>query len=169
MVATSHIWRFIYIYFKHTYLFIWPCQALAAAYMVFSFHRGKQDTWLWCENSFNCSMLDPAPWPGIEPGPPAMGEQSCSYGTTRESKHKFKYIMVLKNERFNSSIILRFSSPQIATCSKWLPYWKVEIRDMAVVTENSVGYLGLDSHPGSATHHFCEFKQNTWLWGPISS
>ena len=37
-------------------------------------------------------------------------------------KHKFKYIMVLKNERSSSSIILRFSSPQIATCSKWLPY-----------------------------------------------
>ena len=32
----------------------------------------------------SCSMWDLAPWPGIEPGPPALGAQSLSHWTTRE-------------------------------------------------------------------------------------
>ena len=32
----------------------------------------------------SCSMWDLAPWPGIEPGPPALGTQSPSHWTTRE-------------------------------------------------------------------------------------
>ena len=32
----------------------------------------------------SCSMRDLVPWPGIEPGPPALGAQSPSHWTTRE-------------------------------------------------------------------------------------
>ena len=32
----------------------------------------------------SCSMWDLAPWPGIKPGPPALGAQSLSHWTTRE-------------------------------------------------------------------------------------
>ena len=31
-----------------------------------------------------CSMRDLVPWPGIEPGPPALGAQSLTHWTTRE-------------------------------------------------------------------------------------
>ena len=36
----------------------------------------------------SCSMWDLAPWPGIEPGPPALGAQSLSHWTTREVPEK---------------------------------------------------------------------------------
>ena len=32
----------------------------------------------------SCSMWDIVPWPGIEPGPPALGAQNLSHRTTRE-------------------------------------------------------------------------------------
>ena len=32
----------------------------------------------------SCGMWDLAPWPGIEPGPPAVGAQRLSHWTTRE-------------------------------------------------------------------------------------
>ena len=34
--------------------------------------------------SFSCGRWDLIPWPGIEPGPPALGAQSLSHWTTRE-------------------------------------------------------------------------------------
>ena len=33
---------------------------------------------------FSCSMWDLFPWPGLEPGPPALWVQSLSHWTTRE-------------------------------------------------------------------------------------
>ena len=33
---------------------------------------------------FSCGMWDLVPWPGIEPGPPALGARSLSHRTTRE-------------------------------------------------------------------------------------
>ena len=32
----------------------------------------------------SCSMWDLVPWPGNEPGPPALGAQRLSHRTTRE-------------------------------------------------------------------------------------
>ena len=34
--------------------------------------------------TLSCSMWDLVPWPGIEPGSPALGAQSLSHWTTRE-------------------------------------------------------------------------------------
>ena len=33
---------------------------------------------------FGCDMWDLVPWPGIEPGSPALGAQSLSHWTTRQ-------------------------------------------------------------------------------------
>ena len=35
----------------------------------------------------SCGMWDLVPWPGIEPGPRALGVQSLSHWTTREVRH----------------------------------------------------------------------------------
>ena len=48
-------------------LFIWMCWVLVAACRIFS-----------------CSMWDLVLWPGINPGPPALGAQSLSHWTTRK-------------------------------------------------------------------------------------
>ena len=35
-------------------------------------------------HSLSCSIWDPVPWPGIEPGPPALGAWSLNHWATRE-------------------------------------------------------------------------------------
>ena len=49
--------------------FFWLHQVLVVAHRVFDLH---------------CLMWDLVPWPGIKPGPAALGMQSLSHGTTRE-------------------------------------------------------------------------------------
>ena len=63
-------------FFKNTYMyvFIWLLQALVAAHRIFSFG-------MW---TLSCGMWDLVPWPGIQPGPPALRVLSLSHGTTRE-------------------------------------------------------------------------------------
>ena len=51
------------------------CQVLVAICEIFSFG-------IW---SLSYGMWDLVPWPGIEPGPPALGAQSLSHWTTREA------------------------------------------------------------------------------------
>ena len=50
------------------------CWVLVAAWGIFS-------CVIW---TLSCGMWDLVPWPGIKPGPPALGEQSLNYLTTRE-------------------------------------------------------------------------------------
>ena len=38
----------------------------------------------WAALGLSCCMQDLAPYPGIEPRPPALGAQSLSHWTTRE-------------------------------------------------------------------------------------
>ena len=59
---------------KKNYLFIWLCRVLVAACGIFS--CGMQ--------TLSCGMWDPAPRPGIEPGPPVLGARILSHWTTRE-------------------------------------------------------------------------------------
>ena len=40
----------------------------------------------WGMWTLSCSMWDLIPWPGIEPGTPALGTQSLSHWTTKESE-----------------------------------------------------------------------------------
>ena len=56
------------------YLLIWLCWILVAAHGIFSCS-------MW---TLSCGMWGLVPWPGIKPGPPALGAQRCSHWTTRE-------------------------------------------------------------------------------------
>ena len=56
------------LFLKNIYLFIWLRQVLVLACGIFS-----------------CGIWDLVPWPGIEPGPPALGVRSLSHWTIREA------------------------------------------------------------------------------------
>ena len=61
-------------FFFNIYLFIWLCQVLVVAHRIFS-------CVIW---TLSCVMWNLVPWPGTEPGPPALEMQSLSHWTTRE-------------------------------------------------------------------------------------
>ena len=62
------------LYFLKKHLFIWLCRVLVAALGILSC----------CVRSLSCGMWGLVPWPGIKPGPPALGVRSLSHWTTRE-------------------------------------------------------------------------------------
>ena len=66
---------FIYLFI---YLFIWSCCVFGVADGIFSL---RCDMW-----TLACGRWDLVPWPGIEPGPPALGTWSLSHRTTRKSQ-----------------------------------------------------------------------------------
>ena len=82
VIVTGVSW-YLTIFFLQSlfsfYLCIWLCQVLVATWRIFS-------CGLWTP-----SMWDLVPWPGIEPGPPALGAWSLSHWTTSE----FPLIVVL--------------------------------------------------------------------------
>ena len=63
-------------FFKNIYLFIWLYRILIGACRIFDFHCGML--------TLSCGMWNLVFWPGIEPGPPALGARSLSHWTTRE-------------------------------------------------------------------------------------
>ena len=75
LVLTMWPWgsSFIYLF---TCLFIWLSRVLVMVCRIFS----------WGMWTLSCSMWDLVPWPGIEPGTPALGAQSLSHWTTKESE-----------------------------------------------------------------------------------
>ena len=60
--------------------------------------------------ALSCGMWDLVPWPGMEPGPPALGARSLNHWTTREVP-----IFILKSS---------FSSPRIWV---WKMLWNTEV------------------------------------------
>ena len=42
---------------------------------------------IWLHQDLSCGMWDLVPWPGIEPGLPALGASSLSHWTNREVSH----------------------------------------------------------------------------------
>ena len=70
-----------------SYLFIWLHQVLAAAWGIFS----------WGMQTLSCGLWDLVPWPGIEPGTPALAAQCLSYWTTREVLEGFLKIPSSEN------------------------------------------------------------------------
>ena len=66
-VKTRHLFQLLILLRIYISLIIWLFQVLAAA----------------C-GTFSCGKWDLFPWPGIEPGPPALGAWSLSHWTTRE-------------------------------------------------------------------------------------
>ena len=69
---------FIYYLF---YLFILAALGLSMACRIFIAACGLFSCGTW---TLGCGMWDLVPWPGIEPGPPALGVQSLTHWTTRE-------------------------------------------------------------------------------------
>ena len=70
-----------FILLLNIYLFIWLHQVLIVAHRIFivagrifNFNRP----------TLSCGIWDLVPWPGIEPGSPALGVQSLSHWSTRE-------------------------------------------------------------------------------------
>ena len=61
-------------FFLNIYLFVWIHQILVATSKIFT--CGMQ--------TLSYSMWDLVPWPGIEPGPLALGAQSLSHWTSRK-------------------------------------------------------------------------------------
>ena len=61
------LWDVYFYLFIFKYLFIWWCWVFVVARMIFS-----------------CNMWDIVLWPGIKPGPPALGVLSLSHWTTRK-------------------------------------------------------------------------------------
>ena len=70
-----------FFFFFNVYLSIWLCQVLVAARRIFVAACGIFSCGMW---SLSCVMWDLGLWPGIEPGPPALGAWSLSDWTTRE-------------------------------------------------------------------------------------
>ena len=56
------------------YIYLFGCARSQLSCWIFSCHL----------KTLSCSMWDLVPWPGMEPGPPALGAQSLSHWTTRE-------------------------------------------------------------------------------------
>ena len=74
---------FIFIYFAHTGSQWWH-----SGLSIFIAGRGIFSCGMW---TLDCSMWDLAPWPGIEPRPPALGECGVlATGSPEESLRSFK-------------------------------------------------------------------------------
>ena len=71
-----------FLFFSFKYLFIWLRRVLVAARGIFI--AGAGSLVAACGIFFSCGMQDLVPWPGIEPGPPALGTWSLNRWATRE-------------------------------------------------------------------------------------
>ena len=74
-------------FFKKTYFysFIWLLlQTTALSTHLFPFLKKIFIFISWAMLGLSCGMWDLVPWPGIEPGPPALGVLSLGHWTTRE-------------------------------------------------------------------------------------
>ena len=92
----SHYFFEYFFFKKNIYLFFWLCWVLAVACGIFfvvacgTFTAACRifscSMWtLSCSlRTLSCGMWDLVPWPGIEPGPPALGAWNLSHWTTRE-------------------------------------------------------------------------------------
>ena len=58
--------------------------------------------------TFSWGMWNLVPWPGMEPGPPALGAQSLSHWTTREVPVVSFYLQVISNRKI-ARIQINFS------------------------------------------------------------
>ena len=75
----------IFSVFLKYLLFIWPCQVLVEAHGIFL--KISYDIWI-----LSCGLWDLVPWPGMEPGPLALGAGSLSLWTPRKSQQWFLFL-----------------------------------------------------------------------------
>ena len=85
---TSHCMGHIDFFFFNIYLFIWLHRVLVAARGIFLAA---------CRIFLAACMWDLVPWPGIKPGPPALGARSLNHWTTREvpGPHRLFFFLII--------------------------------------------------------------------------
>ena len=109
------------------YLFVclfWLHRVLVVALGIFVVARGIFRCGMWdllveaCR-IFSCGMWDLLPWPGIEPGPPALGARSLSHWTTREVPSLPSYCLLLVI-MIIWGIIIIIICWEMRQCCRWL-------------------------------------------------
>ena len=79
-------------------------QVLVAAHRIFTVAFENFSCGMW---TLSCIMCDLVPWPGIEPGPPALGAWSLSHWTTREVlEPRFLFLLWGKQTSLSLSLSL---------------------------------------------------------------
>ena len=80
------IYYLFILFLKFIYLFIWLLCVLVAARGIFVEGSLVEACGIFScgMRTLSCSVWDLVPWPGIEPGPPALGAWSLSHWTTSE-------------------------------------------------------------------------------------
>ena len=86
-LKTFHVTEYIYI-FK---IFVWLCEVLFVAFRIF-YLRWACKIFSCSRRTLSCGTWGLVPWPGIEPGPPALGVQSVSHWTIREVPHIYIFL-----------------------------------------------------------------------------
>ena len=102
LLPTFILWTNLFLIFMFAFFFVffWLLWVLVAVHMIFT-----------------CSIWDLVPWPGIEPGPSALGTWGLSHWPTREVpcglilSRSLREVRcgrnALQGERYNSAVILK--------------------------------------------------------------
>ena len=91
--------------------YFWLCRVLVLACGIFSCS-------MW---TLSCGVWDPVPWPGIQPGPLAVGVQSLlSHWTTREVRLRLLYTLPFSLMVQSLSRVQLFATPWTAACQAFL-------------------------------------------------
>ena len=145
--------RIFFLFFFNIYLFIWLPQVLVAACGIFSCSMWT----LRCGMlAFSCSMWILVPWPGIEPGPPALGAWSLNCWTIREvpSMRIFKGIKELKeSSKECSPQTYRFYSTFVATLSHFIYMCFVYMYFISTEPYNCMCQTSWHCAPTASAHH----------------
>ena len=91
------------------------CGIFVAARRIFSV--AVRRIFSWGMQTLSCGMWDLVPWPGIEPGPPALGAQSLSHWTTREVP-----LTLLIEAQLTFNISFRCTTQWFNTFTDYTPY-----------------------------------------------
>ena len=82
---SPHCTQISFLKKTYFYSFIWLLlQTTALSTHLFPFKKKIFIFISWAMLGLSCGMWDLVPWPGIKPGPPALGVLSLSHWTTRE-------------------------------------------------------------------------------------
>ena len=96
-VSVCFLW-----FFKIYFIFIWLCWVLVASCGIFVAACGIFSCGM---RALSCGMQDLVPWPGMEPGSPALGAWSLNHWTTMEiPRSLFSHAKWLKQPQTRKSV-----------------------------------------------------------------
>ena len=146
VMGTEHsLPPFIYLcIFKYLFIYL---AAPGLSCGTWDLHCGMRDLLVVACELFSCSMWDLVPWPGIEPGPPALGAWSLSHWTTREVLGAFtsaqaERLVEIEDSALSSVARGLYQVTQILRCWShwgWNPSWdfSVLICEMGIILPSS--------------------------------